>query len=66
MRDPARKEVKERYDRLVKVYYEMVGNLYPPIVYADIQKLRQQYIDSGGPSVDVPPVRPPRADGYVY
>ena len=57
--------LKEEYINLKKdVYDNLVGNLYPSIVYNSLMLIRKEYVELGGNAWDLPSTKPPYADGY--
>jgi hypothetical protein len=55
--------IAEEYLRNREAYKEMVGTLYPSIVYAQLIRLRLEYMAAGGDPNELPWVPPPCADG---
>ena len=60
-------ETKEMYERNVRGYRELVGTLYPSIVYNEILQLRKAYIENGGDVYDLSYLPgPPYLSGHTY
>lgn len=57
-------EQRLAYMRKADVYSQMVGRLYPEILYVELWADRERYLAAGGLRVDLPDVYPPR-DGYT-
>lgn len=58
--------LKEEYINLKKdVYDNLVGNLYPAIVYYSLMQIREQYVKNGGSVFDLPVAIPPDKTGRV-
>jgi hypothetical protein len=57
-------ELKDKYMRLREAYFQLVGNLYPGIVYEQLLDLQREYVQAGGKET-LPPVSPPTASGYI-
>lgn len=47
----------------VAVYRQMVGTLYPSIIYRDLVAMRNEYLAAGGDLGLLPSIPPPRHDG---
>lgn len=57
--------LKEEIINLKKdVYDNLVGNLYPSIVYNSLMKMYEEYVDLGGSINDLPFVPAPNFEGY--
>lgn len=57
--------LKEKFINLKKdVYDNLVGNLYPSIVYDSLMKMREEYVENGGSIHDLPFVPAPNFEGY--
>ena len=63
--DMTQEQCKVDFDLRVKVYYTLVGSIYPSIVYDELWKLRKLYFEAGGDEQDVRMPPPPNAAGYV-
>lgn len=56
-------DIRRQYMRDRRLYREMVGTLYPSIVYGKLMKLRDDYVDAGGSIDELLSVPPPSSDG---
>lgn len=58
--------LKEEYINLKKdVYDNLIGSLYPSIVYDALVKIREEYVKNGGSVFDLPVAIPPDEIGRV-
>ena len=57
--------IAEEYLRNRKAYGELVGTLYPSIVYNHLLRLREEYLAAGGDLNELPWTPPPTADGHA-
>lgn len=51
------------YKAKCQCYFELIGRLYPSIVYNELQQMREHYQELGGDILHMPDVPTPRADG---
>lgn len=65
-------ENKVRLDQLLSeinskadLYKNLVGSLYPGIVYQELIKLRYIYLELGGQMSNLPDVHQPSPEGYA-
>jgi len=57
--------IAEEYLRNRRAYGELVGTLYPGIVYNHLLRLREEYQEAGGDPFDLPWIQPPTNDGHA-
>ena len=57
------RDIRRQYMRDRRLYREMVGTLYPSIVYEQLMKQRADYVDAGGSIDELLSVPPPTPDG---
>lgn len=56
--------IKELYEYQVPLYKDLVGTLYPQIVYNDLMNLLDLYAKAGGNVYELTPVQSPSKLGY--
>lgn len=61
--DHKARDIRRQYMRDRRLYREMVGTLYPSILYEQLMKQRADYVDAGGSIDELLSVPPPTSDG---
>lgn len=56
-------QMRVRYIAKLNTYGQMVGTLYPSIVYAELMAMREDYFEAGGKNDDLPYTPPPNGFG---
>jgi hypothetical protein len=56
--------IKELYEYQVPLYKDLVGTLYPQIVYNDLMNLMDLYVRAGGDINEITYVQSPSKLGY--
>lgn len=55
----SQEEIKDAYMNMREMYHQLVGRMFPSVVYRDLMELAEAYVGV------LPAVRPPNRSGYV-